>query len=114
MGKFLLFILCCGAVLLPKAAAADDHIAEGKHLYRQKCQICHGVKGNGEGPAHAAFYPHPTNFTTPEFWKRKDINTFIATTVREGHAPMPAFSLPSEEIQAIIDYMSHTFKPQSK
>lgn len=107
-------MLCFGAVFLPRAAAADGHITEGERFYRQKCQICHGVKGNGKGPARAAFYPHPTNFTTPEFWEREDINKFIATTVREGYASMPAFSLSSEEIQAIIDYMSHTFKPQTK
>jgi mono/diheme cytochrome c family protein len=113
MGTFLLFVLFCGAVLFPKTAAADQ-FKEGENLYREKCVICHGLKGNGEGPAGAGFSPRPADFTKPKFWEKKDIDQFIAKTVKKGHPPMPAFNLPPEEIKAIIDYISHAFKPQSK
>ena len=111
MGKFLLFIVLFGAVLFPKVAAPADKIQEGERLFKDKCVLCHGLKGNGEGPAGAGFSPPPADFTKPKFWQKKDIDKFIATTVKNGHPPMPAFNLPPEEIQAIIDYMSHAFKP---
>jgi mono/diheme cytochrome c family protein len=117
MGKFLLFILCflCFEVVFyPGAAAASDPFEGGERLYKEKCVICHGLKGNGEGPAGAAFSPHPTDFTKPQFWQKKDIDRFIAETVKKGHSPMPAFDLAPEEIRAIIGYMSHAFKPTSK
>ncbi|MCK9296024.1 MAG: c-type cytochrome [Desulfobulbaceae bacterium] len=114
MGKFLLFILCIGAAIVPKAAVAADQNDEGKELYRQKCVMCHGQEGNGEGPARAAFSPPPTDFTAPQFWQRKDIDQFIATTVKNGHGSMPAFELPPENIQAITDYMTHAFRQASQ
>ena len=114
MKKLLLFIMCAAAVFFSRAAANADQVEQGKHLFSEKCIICHGAQGNGEGPAGLAFSPHPTNFTAPGFWERKDIDQFIATTIREGHGPMPSFSLSSEEIQAITDYMTRTFKPGTK
>jgi mono/diheme cytochrome c family protein len=114
MGKFLLFILCCGTLLFPKAAAAANQFEEGKSLYKEKCVICHGLKGNGEGPAAPGFSHPPADFTKPKFWQKKNIDEFIAKTVKKGHPPMPAFELSPGEIQAIIDYMTHAFKPQSK
>jgi mono/diheme cytochrome c family protein len=114
MGKVLLFILFFGALLFPKAAAAADQFDEGKNLYGEKCVICHGLSGNGEGPASAAFSPPPADFTNPKFWQKQDVDQFIANTVKNGHPPMPAFNLPPEEIKAIIDYISHAFKPPSK
>ena len=114
MAKFLLFILCFGVLLFPERPGASDPFEVGDRLYKQKCVICHGLKGDGEGPAGAAFSPHPTDFTKPQFWQKKEIDQFIANTVKQGHPPMPAFDLAPEEIQAIIDYMSHAFKPASK
>lgn len=114
MGKFLLFMLCLGAVIVPKIVVASDQFEGGKELFSQKCVMCHGVNGDGQGPAQAAFSPPPTNFTTPEFWKTNDINQFITTTIKNGHGSMPAFDLPPEKIQEITDYMSHAFRQASK
>ena len=114
MGKALMFFLLFGALLFPKAAAAADQFDEGKNLYGEKCVICHGLLGNGDGPASAAFSPPPADFTNPKFWQRQDIDQFIANTVKNGHPPMPAFNLPPNEIKAIIDYITHAFKPPSK
>jgi mono/diheme cytochrome c family protein len=40
-------------------------LAEGKKLYEQNCLSCHGVKGDGKGPAGAVIQPHPNDFTQP-------------------------------------------------
>jgi mono/diheme cytochrome c family protein len=102
-----LFVL----VTVAFARGGDDNRSnEGKRLYEQKCQLCHGVNGNGDGPAAAAFSPGPADFTTSSFWKRYDQKS-IAEIIQKGRGQMPAFRLTSDEIQTIIDYMSHTFKP---
>jgi len=80
----------------------------GKVLYGDKCQLCHGLKGNSKGPAAASFTPKPSDFTNPKFW-RENNEKRIAETIRKGQGPMPAFDLKPDEIQAIIDYMSHAF-----
>ncbi len=98
-----------GALLWPGNLQGAEY-ARGKSLYENKCLMCHGADGKGNGPAAAAFNPKPANFTDPKFWQRKDIDKFITDTVETGHGLMPAFNLKPGEIKAVIDYLSHTFK----
>ncbi len=86
-----------------------DEYSRGKTIYEDKCQICHGIKGDGKGPASAAFKPRPTDFTDPNFWQG-DVNKNIVDTIRKGRPPMPAFEMNDDEIKAVTDYMSRTFK----
>jgi mono/diheme cytochrome c family protein len=73
MKKILLF-MGIGLFVLVAAASArgsdDNAFEQGKRLYEQKCQLCHGVSGNGDGPAAAAFSPAPADFAASSFWKR--------------------------------------------
>jgi mono/diheme cytochrome c family protein len=105
----------CGAVLvlagpfLFRIFAEAGEYDRGKNLYENKCQLCHGVNGKGDGPASAAFRPKPANFTDPDFWKG-DVVKKITDSISKGKGAMPAFTLKPEEIKDIIDYLSHTFK----
>ena len=114
MKKTLFYIVLIATITwmpLKRMVSADTY-GEGENLYEHKCQICHGPRGNGEGPAAAAFSPHPANFTSPAFWQQKDIDQIITRTIKNGHGAMPAFELNAEEIQSIIDYLSQAFKPK--
>lgn len=94
--------------LLSKSVDANEYDRE-KKLYSTHCQICHGIKGDGNGPAAVTLSPPPADFTKPSFWQN-DVDKKITETILHGHGPMPAFNLKSEEIKAIINYMFHTFK----
>jgi mono/diheme cytochrome c family protein len=111
--KRLLTVLTVGTLLgigllgvFPGESAVP---VQGKALYEAKCQICHGPRGDGKGPAAASFNPRPPDFTAPKFWQENSDGK-IVETIRKGHGAMPAFDLKPEEIQAIIDYMAHSFK----
>ena len=82
---------------------------KGMKLYNDKCRFCHGVKGDGNGPAANSLGKEPTDFTDPKFWQN-DIDKKISGAVTKGKGVMPSFDLKLDEIKAIIDYMSHTFK----
>ena len=103
-----------GLVLLFTVTSArganDDAYDQGRRLYVQKCQLCHGVKGNGQGPAASAFNPEPADFAVSSFWERFDEKA-IGDIIKKGRGQMPSFDLTPDDTQAIIDYMSHTFKP---
>ncbi len=86
---------------------------KGENLYSDKCHICHGKRGDGKGPGGVAFNPRPANFTDPKFWQG-DVHKKISDTIEYGHAPMPAFGLPPDQIKAIIYYMENTFKKERK
>ena len=91
-------------------------IAHGKQVYERHCLGCHGVKGDGNGPA--ATFTHaqrPRNFTYGVFKFRltdgplpsdADLLRTISRGVR-GTA-MPAwYELPLEDRLAVIQYVKY-------
>jgi len=101
--------IICGASWLGVKDTRGEDYERGKALFNEKCQLCHGLKGDRNGPAAAAYSPKPANFTDPKFWKDnpgKEINNAI----KNGYQAMPAVDMKADEIKAIIDYMMHAFK----
>jgi mono/diheme cytochrome c family protein len=83
---------------------------KGKELYDKNCEMCHGIKGDGNGPAAASFNPRPRDFTDPKFWQN-NVDQEITNAIENGVGVMPASDLNGDQIKAIIDYMSSSFKP---
>lgn len=112
-----LVVIVVGAVvgigLLSAIAVEGAEYERGEALFHERCQTCHGIKGDGKGPTAASLTPKPANFTNPRFW-RENNEKKIATTIKKGRGPMPAFDLKPDEVKAIIDYMSHAFKKVGK
>lgn len=81
----------------------------GKTLYKNKCQFCHGVLGDGKGPASEPLLGHPEDFTDSAFWK-DDVDKKIDETIKKGKQMMPAFDLEPGQIKAITVYITGTFK----
>jgi len=98
--------LLCG---VGAAVGDENEYEQGRALYTQKCVLCHGVNGKGDGPAASAFSHTPANFTDPDCW-RKNSDQKIENTIRKGKGDMPAFSLNEGELKSVVDYLSHAFK----
>lgn len=90
------------------------YLKQGQAVYEFYCQQCHGVTGDGEGPAAAAMRPRPRDYrmgvfkftSTPYGYKprREDLKR----TLRNGvpGTSMPAFDRLSEgDIDAVVDYV---------
>lgn len=57
------------SLLGPAAAAAKpaetpEDIERGKKIYQKRCLVCHGEKGDGQGPVAPFLDPRPRDFTT--------------------------------------------------
>lgn len=104
------------AALVNRAAgrAATQQVGHNEGLFRQHCVRCHGVTGDGRGPA--AFYqnPYPRDFRRGTFkWKRtyrgqpptrEDLHAVLKRGV-PGSA-MPSFALlQKEERDALVEYV---------
>lgn len=98
---------------LPRSA---ELIARGKAVYERNCVACHGVKGDGNGPAATFLHEQrPRNFTFGVFKFRltkgpvptdADLLRTITRGVR-GTA-MPAwFELPLQDRLAVIQYVKY-------
>ena len=107
--ELIAVIICLGVVVLWGNSVMAQDLEQGHSLYEQKCMICHGAGGKGDGPAASALSKHPADFNKPEFWQG-DFAKKITDVVRSGHTPMPAFDLSDNEINAIVGYMEHAFK----
>ena len=51
----------------PAAEPAADPVAEAQQIYKDRCTVCHGVTGKGDGDGSAALDPKPRDFTSMEW-----------------------------------------------
>ena len=84
--------------------------ARGQTVFNDKCALCHGADGSGNGPAAASLTPPPADFNSASFWQNMS-NAKITNTIENGHGSMPALNLSSGDIKAVIGYMRGTFQP---
>jgi len=108
VGCAVIAIFLGATPLLAKRVERNEY-GKGKTLYRNKCQFCHGVRGDGKGPAAQPLLGHPDDFTNSKFWQ-DDVEKKIEETIKKGKEMMPAFDLAPDEIKDIIRYISQTFK----
>lgn len=82
-----------------------ESVARGKQLYTTVCVACHGTKGDGDGPAAAAFEKHPGVLSSPMMWEHSDGALFWK--IKEGRAPMPPFeaAFPVSQRWDIVNYV---------
>lgn len=101
--------ICLATTPLWRRSANADEFDKGKDIYTNKCQMCHGADGKGNGPAAASFNPRPYDLAAAEFWKN-DAEKKVKDAVENGFGLMPPIGLTSNQVKAVIDYMAHTFK----
>src|SRR3989304_2115707 len=68
----LSFILAAGGILPLLADSADAQsprgdAKKGEALYAQKCAVCHGATGKGDGAAEFVLFPKPRDLTSGKF-----------------------------------------------
>jgi mono/diheme cytochrome c family protein len=77
-------ILAAGQVMAadtpgkPMPKATPEFVEEGRAIYVRRCSFCHGLLGDGEGPAAQYMDPRPRDFT---------LGTFKFRTTQSGELP---------------------------
>jgi cytochrome c oxidase cbb3-type subunit 2 len=95
-------------------------LQRGRKIYFQACSPCHGVRGDGTGPAARGFDPAPRNFRRGVYKFRTTvsgalpIDSDLERTVREGvpGTEMVRWKnvLSEGDIKAVVQYIK-TFSP---
>ena len=105
-----------------KLSETPEAIAAGKKVYEKRCWYCHGIEGQGDGPASKTMFPKPRNFTRNEYKVRSttfgsvptDEDLFrIITSGIEGTA-MPFWSTIAETERWQVIYYVKTFSERFK
>ena len=66
-------------------AAAPDPTVEANTVFLQRCSVCHGMDGKGNGPGAAALNPKPRDYTDAT-WHKSVTDDAIAKVIVEGGA----------------------------
>ncbi len=98
----------------------DATLAKGGVVFRNYCQQCHGLTGDGNGPGAKYLLPMPRDYrqglfkfitTDPSLGtKRKPLRADLRRTIVKGldGSPMPQFAaLKNDDIEAVISYVIH-------
>jgi cytochrome c oxidase cbb3-type subunit I/II len=120
MRASLLAAAALAALAVATAARADDVlVSEGREVYERYCAGCHGMQGDGHGPAAEMLLVKPRDFTKGVFKFRSTPAGTLPTdddlmrTITRGLArtSMPEWSLlPERERRALVAYVK-TFVP---
>jgi cytochrome c oxidase cbb3-type subunit I/II len=95
-------------------------LERGRTIYFQACSACHGIRGDGKGPAARGFDPAPRNFRRGVYKFRTTVSGALPLdqdlerTVREGvpNTEMPRWKdvLSEHDIRAVVQYIK-SFSP---
>lgn len=103
MRRALLGIIAVVALAGPAAARAPkppDEVAAGAAMFRERCAVCHGPRGDGRGAVARSLSPRPADLTTGRLKVHETAPGAIATaadvarTLERGvpGTAMPAFT----------------------
>lgn len=93
-----------------------DSLSEGGKLFRTLCQSCHGLPGDGRGPAGLFISPYPRDFRRGAFKftstgeAKKPRRADLLRTIAEGlpGTPMPSFGLrPELDRELLARYVTY-------
>ncbi|HXH84200.1 MAG TPA: c-type cytochrome, partial [Candidatus Tectomicrobia bacterium] len=108
------------AALATPAAAQRGDAGAGKAVYDARCALCHGDKGDGNGPGAELLSPRPRDFTRGLYKIRStttkapsDQDLFRVITEGMPGTSMPAWAiLPEQDRWNLVAYLK-TFAPET-
>ena len=97
-------MLCLG--LAAAAAAQDAKVAKGQQVFAdQKCSLCHSIAGKGNAKGSLDGVASKLSADDIRGWIT-DAKGMIAKTKATRKPEMKAFSLPKDDVDALVAYLS--------
>jgi copper transport protein len=87
-------------------------LAAGRSIYQQNCVSCHGITGQGNGPAARSLPGLPGDFTQPHFATHTDGQVYGWIKGGKEGTAMPAFGeqLSDEQIWQVITHIRRLYR----
>jgi mono/diheme cytochrome c family protein len=103
-----------GPVRVGDLDLTPETLAAGSRVYRRLCTNCHGLTGDGRGPAGPWMYPYPRDIRTGGFKAAAgDRKPTVDEYIRLLRAGVPGSSmqmfdlLPADDLRAVTAYTIH-------
>ena len=95
-------------------AAGEVSLAVGERIVQERCVLCHGESGKGDGPGGAALNPKPRDWTDHTYMGSQTDDQLFQV-IHDGKGSMPAWGktgiLTDAEIRSAI-LKVRTYDPQ--
>jgi mono/diheme cytochrome c family protein len=96
----------------PTTTAADggkypaELVAAGQKVYQERCVLCHGAEGRGDGVGAAALNPKPRNHHD-QAYMHSLTDEDILNVIKNGKGQMPKWEgiLTEEQMTQVISYV---------
>jgi mono/diheme cytochrome c family protein len=87
------------------ASAVTANLDLGEQVFKQRCALCHGPDGHGNGPGAAALNPKPRNYHDAKYMNSKTDAELLAT-IHNGKGAMPAWKaiLSETQMKSVLMY----------
>lgn len=96
------------AAVRPAIAPTPTTSTDGAAIFKEKCAICHGPDGHGNGPLAPSLNPKPRNFHDKEYMSTRTRDQ-LRQSVYNGKSQMPPWgksgALKDAQIDAALDYV---------
>jgi len=87
---------------LPRSA---EVFTLGRQAFRNRCAVCHGAVGNGQGSLTAAYGAKAANLQAQQFQDYPDGKIFWAVTAGKNNMPAHAADLTETQRWAVVHYV---------
>jgi len=87
-----------------KPISMNGDARDGEKVYLDRCWACHGLAGDGKGPASAGMNPPPADFTLPDIFKGKP-DAVLLDAILKGR---PGTSMYAQDLipQSAVDLVA--------
>jgi mono/diheme cytochrome c family protein len=119
--RFLVPVAAAGLLLLTIGDLRAQDLERGRDVYDRWCASCHGVEGDGLGPAAGYMLPRPRDFTRGLYQIRTTMGGEIPTDddiMRMINEGMPGTSMPGwrdqlsrRDREALVTYLKSFYPP---
>ncbi len=94
-----------GKVLKSPIENSDKHIARGEWVYRNYCQVCHGMTGLGDGPVTKRGVPPPPSLLSDKVKNMKDGQLYFIISNGKGNMASYRSQVQREDRWKVIQYL---------
>jgi len=113
------------ALVLAAPARGADQISpaaekEAQDIFKNRCTMCHGPGGKGDGPAGVALNPHPQNWTDGAWQKATSDDVIEKAILSGGQAVGKSVLMPANpdlankpEVVKALRQIVRSFAPKS-
>jgi mono/diheme cytochrome c family protein len=90
----------------PSATATTASVEVGQRVYTERCVLCHGTSGKGDGVGAAGLDPKPRDHTDGSYMNAQTDEALLSV-IRNGKGNMPAWGnvLSEVETQSALMYV---------